>query len=79
MLDEEQLKELSNINKEIASISNDLERISSNVRNDFSGIGNERCADCLSYTSRRILEVYKLIANTDQDNLSDEYKHAQEK
>lgn len=74
MLDEKQIKDLNDVNKEILQIANEIERISVNVRNDFSGIGNSRCADCLHYTGQRILDVSKFISKTDVNNLSDDFK-----
>ena len=39
---------LYNIKRELASIIRELNDISSGVRNDFQGIGSERCADVIN-------------------------------
>lgn len=45
--------ELNSIKSELSSIISELESISYGIRRDFSGIGNEKCSDCIdSVTSK---------------------------
>lgn len=41
------MKQTQNIEKELRSIIRELQSISDGIRRDFSGIGQERCAQCL--------------------------------
>ena len=64
-MDESARRELESIKRELNSIINELESISIGVRKDFSGIGNDKCADCIS----RVVEQYRYVAR-DLNNIN---------
>ncbi len=57
--------ELESIKRELNSIISELESISSGVRNDFVGIGNEKCADCIDRVLNQYYYVRRKLNNLD--------------
>lgn len=65
------------IKRELQSIINELDSISSGVRRDFSGIGNEVCADCITRVANHYRDVKRRLDTMDTNILSDEFISAQ--
>ena len=55
--------ELESIKRELRSIINELDEISRGVKKDFVGIGNERCAACISQVAEKYREASRKINN----------------
>ena len=55
--------ELNSIMNELRSIILELESISKGVRNDFVGIGNDKCADCIDRAIEQYNGVYRNLNN----------------
>lgn len=49
--------ELASIKRELNSIISELESISNGVRQDFVGIGNDQCANCID----RVINQYRYV------------------
>lgn len=65
--------ELYLIKRELQGIIEELGNISSGVRQSFSGVGNEKCAECLSMAQKHYTDVKKQLDKVDTKVLSDEY------
>ena len=62
--------ELNDIKRELNSIIKELESISYGVRNDFVGIGNDRCADCINKVINQYYGVKRKLDNLDTKTLN---------
>ena len=49
------MSELDEVRRELSSILNELESISGGIRNDFKGIGQEKCASAID----RVIHSYR--------------------
>ena len=67
------INELASIKRELNSIISELEEISAGVRNDFVGIGNERCADCINRVLNQYYVVRRKLNNLDTSTVTDSY------
>ena len=65
--------ELASIKRELNSVISELEEISARVRNDFVGIGNERCADCINRVLNQYYVVRRKLNNLDTSTVTDSY------
>ena len=65
--------ELASIKRELNSVISELEEISAGVRNDFFGIGNERCADCINRVLNQYYVVRRKLNNLDTSTVTDSY------
>ena len=65
--------ELYLIKKELQAIIDELDSISGGIRRDFSGIGNERCAVCVSNSAQHYREVKAQLERMDLSALSEEF------
>lgn len=65
--------ELASIKRELNSVISELEEISAGVRNDFVGIGNERCADCINRILNQYYVVRRKLNNLDTSTVTDSY------
>ncbi len=65
--------ELASIKRELNSVISELEEISAGVRNDFVGIGNERCADCINRVLNQYYVVRRKLNNLDTSTVTDSY------
>lgn len=65
--------ELASIKRELNSVISELEEISAGVRNDFVGIGNERCADCINRVLNQYYVVRRKLNNLDISTVTDSY------
>ena len=57
--------ELDSIKSELRAIIDELENISTGIRNDFRGIGSERCADRIDVIRDQYCYVLKRLNNLD--------------
>lgn len=64
--------ELYSIKRELDSIIKELDSISCGVKNKFSGIGNEKCADCIDKVTAQYCTVKKKLNNIDTSKLTGE-------
>lgn len=60
---------LYNIKHELESIIRELNGISSGVRNDFQGIGSEKCADIINKVNGKYNEALKKLNRIDASKL----------
>lgn len=65
--------ELESIKRELNSIISELESISWGVRNDFVGIGNEKCSDCIDKVLNQYYYVRSKLNNLDTSTLTESY------
>lgn len=65
--------ELASIKKELDSIIRELESISNGVRKDFSGIGNDKCADCIDKVLDQYYIVRKKLKNLDTNTIAEAF------
>lgn len=68
--------ELASIKRELNSIISELESISNGVRNDFIGIGNEKCSDCINKVLNQYYYVRRKLNNLDTSTVTDSYAQA---
>lgn len=68
--------ELESIKRELNSIISELESISRGVRNDFTGIGNERCADCIDKVVSQYYTVRRKLNNVDTSKVTESFAKA---
>ena len=57
------------IKRELVSIIRELNDISSGVRNDFQGIGSERCADVINKVNGKYNEALNKLNRIDASKL----------
>ena len=69
--------ELNAIVNELNSIIGELESISRGVRRDFTGIGNDRCANCLDSAVEQYRVVKRKLENIDTTTVTEKYAQAQ--
>ncbi len=62
-MDANERSELSSIISELYSIIRELESISYGVRNDFVGLGNDKCADCIDRVISQYYYVKRVLNN----------------
>lgn len=65
--------ELASIKRELNSIINELESISYGIRNEFSGIGNDKCADCIDRVLNQYYYVRRKLNNLDTTTVTESY------
>ena len=65
--------ELASIKRELNSIISELESISNGVRKDFTGIGNDKCADCIDKVVNQYYHVKKKLNNLDTKTVTESY------
>lgn len=65
--------ELASIKRELNSIISELESISRGVRSDFTGIGNEKCADCIDRVLNQYYYVRRKLNNLDTKTVTESY------
>lgn len=68
--------ELISIKNELRSIIGELESISRGVRNDFTGIGNDKCADCIDRVLNQYYAVQRRLNNLDTSTVTDSFAQA---
>lgn len=68
--------ELASIKAELRSIIYELESISNGVRNDFIGIGSERCAACLDKVISNYYRVQRKLNNMDTSTVTESFANA---
>ena len=68
--------ELAFIKSELRSIISELESISSGVRYDFTGIGNDKCADCIDKVISQYYYVKSKLDNLDTTTVTESYAKA---
>lgn len=68
--------ELSDIKRELNSIINELEAISRGARNDFIGIGNDRCADAIDKVLNQYYYVRRKLNNLDTSTVTESFANA---
>lgn len=69
-------RELESIKSELNSIIGELESISSGVRKDFTGIGNEQCANCIDNVLNSYYSVRRKLNNLDTVTVTAAYAEA---
>lgn len=65
--------ELASIKRELNSIISELESISNGVRKDFTGIGNDKCADCIDKVLNQYYGVRRKLNNLDTSTVTESY------
>ena len=65
--------ELISIKSELNLIIAELESISQGIRNDFIGIGNEKCADCIDNVLTQYYFVRRKLNNIDTSMVTDSF------
>lgn len=60
---------LYSIMNELTSIINELNRISYGVRNDFQGIGSEKCANVIDSVNQKYIEALRKLKQIDASKL----------
>lgn len=65
--------ELNAIKRELNSIIAELESISGGIRNDFIGIGNDKCADCIDRVLNNYYTVRRKLNNMDTSTVTESY------
>lgn len=68
--------ELASIKRELNSIISELEDISRGVRNDFTGIGSDKCADCINSVINQYYYVRRKLNNIDMTTVTESYAQA---
>lgn len=68
--------ELASIKRELNSIISELESISSSVRSNFTGIGNDKCADCIDKALKQYYRARKKLNNLDTSTVTESYARA---
>lgn len=68
--------ELNAIKTELDSIIKELERIRDGVRNDFVGIGNDRCANCIDGVLNNYYRVRNKLNNLDTTTVTESFAKA---
>lgn len=68
--------ELASIKSELNSIIRELEAISKGVRNDFVGIGNNTCADCIDRVLNQYYAVQRKLNNLDTTTVTESFAKA---
>lgn len=68
--------ELASIKRELSSIISELESISRGVRGDFTGIGNDTCADCIDKVIDQYNYVKRKLNNLDTSTVTDSFAKA---
>jgi hypothetical protein len=69
--------ELASIKRELNSIISELESISKGVRNDFTGIGNNKCADCIDRVLDQYYYVRRKLNNLDTTTVTESFAKTQ--
>lgn len=62
---------LGEARSELRSIINELKDIENGIRNDFDGIGEEYCADCVSKIAQKYENVLYRLNRVDTNKLAD--------
>lgn len=62
---------LSECKDELRSIIQELQSIENGVRSDFTGVGQDLCADCIEYVIRRYNVVQRQLNNVNTNRLAD--------
>ena len=62
---------LNSCRSELRSIINELNAIEDGIRYQFSGIGQENCADCIDSVTRKYQNLLNQLNNVDPNKLAD--------
>lgn len=73
-MDPNVVNNVENLKKELQGIINELNSISYSVRTEFEGVGNNICAERLSYLAACYSGVLNMLSNVNYDSLSEEFK-----
>lgn len=65
--------EFADIKRELNSIISEIESISRGIRNDFTGIGSERCADVIDMALNQYYYVRRKLNNLDTSTVTEDY------
>ena len=68
--------ELDSIKRELNSIISELEDISRGVRNDFTNIGSDKCADTIDKVVSNYYTVKRKLDNIDTETVTESYAEA---
>lgn len=67
-------RELEHIKNELRSIILELDSISDGIRRDFSGIGNDQCANSIDKVISQCRRAQTKLNNLDTHTLTDSFK-----
>ena len=67
------LNELYYIKRELVSIIRELRSISTGVRNDFKGIGSDKCASCIDSVINNCSKLQKNLNNLDTNAVTEQF------
>ena len=66
-------QELYAIKQDLQSIINELDSIAAGIRNDFVGIGNDKCASVVSNVADHYQYVKRKLDSIDTSKVTDEF------
>ena len=69
--------ELYLIQKELQSIINELDSVAYGLRNDFSNIGADQCASCVSRVAEKYRYVKRKLDSMDTSKVTEEFLNMQ--
>lgn len=69
--------ELLQIKNELRRVIRELDDIANGVRYDFAGIGNARCADCITNQTARYRRALRKLEDINISKLLSEYSETQ--
>ena len=72
-MDAKAQKDLYEIKCELQRIINELDSIARGVRNDFSGIGNDKCAQAIGIVADRYRKSKKKLDNLDTSKVTSSF------
>lgn len=64
---------LDSIKAELQSIINELESVAYGVRKDFSGIGNDKCAQSIEAAADKLKRAKKQLNQIDTNRIAEEF------
>lgn len=76
-MDAKSANELYLIKQELNSIIRELEDIESGVRNNFKGIGNDKCANSINTVLNNYKKVKRSLDNIDTSKVTEEFLERQ--
>lgn len=60
---------LSSVKNDLDEILRDLREVATGIRDDFKGIGSERCASCIELVIEKYQKVRNMLNDVDELNI----------
>lgn len=70
------LNDLYYIKRELTSIIREMRSISIGVRNDFKGVGSDRCASCIDSVINNCCKLQKTLNNLDTNAVTEQFANS---